>query len=149
MSKLTESLAKEHLEKIEEIKEKNKKRREEYEKKWGPYDKLMKKLLEILNELFEYEAYGKLTKEESSKYIELGNCHEYFKSNMPTNEQQFSEIMEKLHAVVQEAWDFLGKIRLKYGDIQTIEHRESLLINGGILIGFFAFAGIIIWLTCR
>lgn len=115
----------------------------EKNKKWGPYDKLGEKLTEILNELSDYKFLGKLTKEESSKYIELGNCYEYFKSNRPTNEQQFSEIMEKLHAVVQEAWDFLEKIRLKYGNVQNIKCRQEWLINGGILIGFLAFAGII------
>lgn len=145
MSKLTESLAKEHLEKIKEIEEKNKKIREEYEKKWGPYDKLMKKLLEILNELFDYKCLRKLTKEESSKYIELGNCYEYFKSNRPTNEQQFSEIMEKLHAVVQEAWDFLGKIRLKYGDIQE----KKIIRTSWILVISISIILAVLILFCR
>ena len=122
MSEIIEEIAKEHLEKIEEMKEKNKKRREEYEKKWGPFNKLKQKLNEIISELGEYSLFNKLTKEESSKYIELGNCYCYFdnKSKTLRDEQQFSEIMEKLHAVVQEAWDFLGKIRIKYGNIQRL-----------------------------
>ena len=152
MSEIIEEIAKEHLEKIEEMKEKNKKRREEYEKKWGPFNKLKQKLNEIISELGEYSLFNKLTKEESSKYIELGNCYCYFdnKSKTLRDEQQFSEIMEKLHAVVQEAWDFLGKIRIKYGNIQSIRCRQEWLTGISVLIGFFAFTGILFfcWYSC-
>lgn len=146
MSKLTESLAKEYLEREKAAKPLN--------TRWEQYAKLSNKLGEILNDLRVYD-FRKLTEEENSKKIELEFCRRALDDKMKesfTNEQQYSEIMEKLHTVVQETLDFLKELEVKYGSLEDVKARNAVkefLISFGLVIGFFAFTGIITWLACR
>ena len=97
--------------------------------------------------------FRKLTEEENSKKIELEFCRRALDDKMResfTNEQQYSEIMEKLHTVVQETLDFLKELEVKYGSLEDVKARNAVkefLISFGLVIGVFAFTGIITWLA--
>ena len=152
MSKITEEIAKEYREEVKKAEEERKKNIINI--RWEQYVKLSNKVYEIIKELRDYDFFGKgLTKEESSKMADLVACHHAFQDKIGKalgNEQQFSEIMEKLYSIVQEALDFLEKIRMKYGSLEDVKARNAakdLLIDLGLVIGIFAFAGIITWLA--
>lgn len=155
MSEIIEETAKEYREEVKKREEERKKREEERKKniiniRWEQYVKLSNKLYEIIEELRDYNSLGKgLTKEESSKMADLVDCRHAFDDKIKKvlrDEQQFSEIMEKLYSIVQEALDFLEKIRIKYGNNikeQLSDQEESR--GTGIFLVILAIFGIIIF----